>query len=282
MNDFRYKSIRKGTLKWKDYNFDLGKRTYIMGILNVTPDSFSDGGEFDSVNSAMRQAYKMIEEGADIIDVGGESTRPGSDPVSVEEEIYRVVPVIEAYKKLYNIPLSLDTSKEMVGLRGLEAGADMINDVWGFQREPGLAEVTASFGVPAVLMHNHKGTEYAGDIMDEIKRFFEISIDIATKAGVKEELIILDPGIGFGKTQQHNRDIVARFGELNSLGFPLLLGTSRKSIIGTILNLPPKERLEGTLATSTMGILAGADFLRVHDVKENLRVSRVTDKIVRL
>lgn len=282
MNDFRYKSIRHGALKWKNYSFDLGQRTYIMGILNVTPDSFSDGGEFDSVSAAMRQAYRMIEEGADIVDVGGESTRPGSDPVGVEEEIYRVVPVIEAYKKLYNIPLSLDTSKELVGLRGLEAGADMINDVWGFQREPGLAEVTASFGVPAVLMHNQNGTEYAGDIIDEIKRFFEISVDIATQAGVKEELIVLDPGIGFGKTQQHNRDVLARLGEFNSLGFPLLLGTSRKSIIGTILNLPPKERLEGTLATSTMGILAGADFLRVHDVKENLRVSRVTDKIVRL
>lgn len=282
MNDFRYQSIRQGSLKWKEYNFPLGKRTYIMGILNVTPDSFSDGGEFDSVNSAMRQAYKMIEEGADIIDVGGESTRPGSDPVSAEQEIYRVVPVIEAYKKLYNIPLSLDTSKELVGLRGLEAGADMINDVWGFQKEPGLAEVTASFGVPAVLMHNQHGTEYTGDIIDEMKRFFETSINIATKAGVKEELIVLDPGIGFGKTQQHNRDVLARLGEFNTLGFPLLLGTSRKSIIGTILNLPPKERLEGTLATSTMGILAGADFLRVHDVKENLRVSRVTDKIVRI
>lgn len=253
-----------------------------MGILNVTPDSFSDGGEFDSIKKAIVQAYRMIEEGADIIDVGGESTRPGSDPVDAEEEIRRVVPVIEAYKNLYNIPLSLDTSKELVGLKGLEAGADMINDVWGFQKEPALAEVTASFGVPAVLMHNHNGTEYTGDIMDEMKRYFEVSVDIATKAGMKEEFIILDPGIGFGKTQEHNREVLARLGELNSLGFPLLLGTSRKSIIGTILNLPPKERLEGTLATSTMGILAGVDFLRVHDVKENLRVSRVTDKIVRL
>lgn len=282
MDDFRYKPLRDRELKWRDYSLNFGTKTFIMGILNVTPDSFSDGGEFDSVTAALKHAGDMICEGADIIDIGGESTRPGSDPVTVKEEIHRVVPVIEAYKKSFHIPISLDTSKAEVGLKGLEAGADMINDVWGFQREPELAEVTASFGVPAVLMHNQVGTEYHGDILDEMKRYFETSIGIATKAGVKEESIILDPGVGFGKTQQHNRDVVARLGELNSLGFPLLLGTSRKSIIGTILDLPPKERLEGTLATSTMGILAGADILRVHDVKENLRVSRVTDKIVRL
>lgn len=252
-----------------------------MGILNVTPDSFSDGGDFNNVGAAIDHAREMINLGADIIDVGGESTRPGSTEVTIADEIQRVVPVIKEYKKQFNIPLSLDTSKSKVGFKGLEAGADIINDVWGFQRDEDLAKVTADFNVPCVLMHNSLTKDYNSPIMEEIKMFFHKSIEIAVKAGVKEDQIILDPGVGFGKTQEHNREVMAKLGQLNDLGFPLLLGTSRKSIVGTILNLPPKERLEGTLATSTMGIISGADILRVHDVLENKRVALVTDKIVR-
>ncbi len=280
-NDLRYSPVKTGSTKWRGFNFNWGDRTFIMGILNVTPDSFSDGGDFELVDKAYSHASLMISCGADIIDIGGESTRPGSEIVDVQTEISRVVPAIKVIKDSFNIPVSLDTSKAFVAQMGLEAGADMINDVWGFQKDPELANVTSSFNVPAVLMHNQIGNIYSGDIVDNIKSFFDKSINIALKAGIKKEFIILDPGIGFGKTQEHNREVLARLGEFNDLGFPILLGTSRKSIVGTILNLPPKDRLEGTLATSTMGIISGADILRVHDVKENLMVARVTDKIIR-
>ena len=282
MIDLRYSPVRSGEFRCGNKIFNWGERTYIMGILNVTPDSFSDGGDFTSVDSALRQVESMIEQGADIIDVGGESTRPGSKPVSVKDEIDRVVPVIKAIKSRFTVPISLDTSKALVGLAGLDTGADMINDVWGFQKEPELAKVTAKAGVPCVLMHNQVGTKYSCDIMDSLTSFFRSSIRIALDAGVTRDKIILDPGIGFGKDQPQNREVLARLGELNSLGFPILLGTSRKSIIGTILDLPPKDRVEGTLATSTMGIISGADILRVHDVLENKRVALVTDKVVRL
>ncbi len=281
MIDLRYYPLNRDKIIWRDYTLDFGLRTYIMGILNITPDSFSDGGEFNSVESSLKQALAMVDEGADIIDIGGESTRPGGAPVSESVEIERVIPIIKTLKERVNLPLSLDTSKAAVGLKGLEAGVDMINDVWGFQREPELAEITSSFKVPAVLMHNQTGTDYSSDIISDIKKFFDKSISIAVNAGMDEKLIILDPGIGFGKTQENNREVLSRLGELCNMGFPVLLGTSRKSIVGTILNLPPKERLEGTLATSTMGIISGADILRVHDVKENKRVALVTDKIVR-
>ena len=268
-------------MSWSDFSLNFGPRTFIMGILNLTPDSFSDGGDFTLLENALKHASKMIDQGADIIDVGGESTRPGAEIVSEQVEIDRVVPFIKEYSSRFSTPLSLDTSKSTVGLAGLEAGANMINDVWGFQKDPKLANVTADFKVPAVLMHNQIGTEYSGDIINSIKWFFDRSLEIAFKAGISEDLIILDPGIGFGKTQLQNREVLARLGELNSLGFPLLLGTSRKSIIGTILDLPPKDRLEGTLATSTMGIISGVDILRVHDVLENKRVALVTDEIIR-
>lgn len=281
MRDIRYLPIHKKTLNWGDYSFKWGERTYIMGILNVTPDSFSDGGDFFTLESALSQVETMINEGADIVDVGGESTRPGSTPVPDSDEIERVVPVIKAIKKKFKVPVSLDTSKAAVGYKGLEAGADMINDVWGFQRDPELAMAVKEYGVPVVLMHNQEGRSYSGDIIENIKSFFDKSIEIALKAGIDNNSIILDPGIGFGKTQEHNREVLARIGELHDLGYPLLLGTSRKSIVGTILDLPPKDRLEGTLATSTMGIISGVDILRVHDVLENKRVALVTDKIVR-
>lgn len=282
MNDIRYSKIRDRVMIWGDYSLDFGSKTFIMGILNITPDSFSDGGNFTKLNLAIRHAEEMINQGADIIDVGGESTRPGAEIVSTDIEISRVIPFIKDYKSKFSIPLSLDTSKSSVGLAGLESGADMINDVWGFQKDPELAKVSAAFNVPVILMHNQIGTSYEGDIVDSMKFFFNKSVEIAIKSGVDIDKIIIDPGIGFGKTQEANREVLARLGEFSSLGFPLLLGTSRKSIIGTILNLPAKDRLEGTLATSTMGIISGVDILRVHDVKENRRVALVTDKIVRI
>lgn len=281
MRDLRFLPYRDKALTWRNFNITWGERTYIMGILNVTPDSFSDGGEFCNLDRAIDQVEFMITQGADFIDIGGESTRPGSTPVTVEDEIGRVLPVIKAVKDKFNIPVSLDTSKSEVGYKGLEAGADLINDVWGFQRDPELAKAVKEFEVPVVLMHNQTGIEYNCDIVDSIKSFFDRSIEIALKAGIDNSKIILDPGIGFGKSQKHNREILARLSELNDLGYPILLGTSRKSIVGTILDLPPKDRLEGTLATSTMGIISGADILRVHDVLENKRVALVTDKIVR-
>ncbi len=281
MRDLRYKKLRTTKIELRDCQLDFGLRTYIMGILNVTPDSFSDGGDFTSLENALSQVSKMVGDGADIIDVGGESTRPGSETVSEQTEIDRVVPIIKGIKDYFDVTVSLDTSKSAVALKGLEAGADMINDVWGFLKDPKLAQVVAKYDVPVVLMHNQEGTEYPKDIINTIRRSLRKSIKIALKAGIKKENIILDPGIGFGKTQDQNREVMGRLGELNTIGYPILLGTSRKSIIGTILDLPPKERLEGTLATSTMGIIAGADILRVHDVKENRRVAMVTDKIIR-
>ncbi|QEN04062.1 dihydropteroate synthase [Thiospirochaeta perfilievii] len=282
MRNIRYTKLRSNKIEFKDLTIDFGSRTYIMGILNVTPDSFSDGGEFIGLEEALAQVSKMIGDGADIIDVGGESTRPGFTPISIEEEISRVVPVIKAIKDYFDITISLDTSKAEVAKAGLEAGADLINDVWGLLKDNKLAEVIASYNVPVVLMHNQEDCNYSDDIIREIRKSLRRSIRIALKAGIKKESIILDPGIGFGKTQEQNREVLARLGELNTIGYPLLLGTSRKSIIGSILDIPPKERVEGTLATSTIGISLGADILRVHDVKENKRVALVTDKIVRI
>lgn len=281
MRDLRYKKLRESKIELRDCVLDFGKRTYIMGILNVTPDSFSDGGDFTSLEDALAQVSKMVVDGVDIIDIGGESTRPGSEPVSDETEIDRVIPVIKAIKDYFDVSVSLDTSKSAVAVKGLEAGADIVNDVWGFLKDKKLADVVASYNVPVVLMHNQIGTEYPDDIIKTIRKSLRKSIKIALKAGIKKENIILDPGIGFGKNQEQNREVLGRLGELNTIGYPILLGTSRKSIIGNILDLPPKERLEGTLATSTMGIIAGADILRVHDVKENKRVALVTDKIIR-
>ncbi|SHJ17741.1 dihydropteroate synthase [Geosporobacter subterraneus DSM 17957] len=261
--------------------FQFGSRTYIMGILNVTPDSFSDGGSFAEIEKAVVHAVDMVAQGAHIIDIGGESTRPGAAEVSAEEELNRVLPVVKRLVQTVQAPISIDTYKAEVAEQLLNAGAHMINDVWGLQRDPDIAGVIAKYGVPVVVMHNQRGTEYSTDIIEEIKRFLKKSIDIALKAGIKKEHIILDPGIGFGKTPEQNMHVMARLDELNDLGYPWLLGTSRKSMIGKILDLPPVERVEGTIATSVMGIMQGADILRVHDVKENLRAAQVTDAIVR-
>lgn len=272
---------RKVDVKCGKYNLSLGSKTYIMGILNITPDSFSDGGNYLNMDNAINHAKKMINEGADIIDIGGESTRPGSVEVTAKEELNRVLPVVENLVEELDVPISVDTYKADVAEKVLQAGAHIINDIWGLQRDKNMAEVIAKFDVPVVIMHNQNGTEYDVDIMQSIAGFFEKSIDIALKAGVKKEKIILDPGIGFGKTLKQNIHVMSRLQELNKLGYPILLGTSRKSMIGKILDLPSNERVEGTLSTSVIGIMKGIDIIRVHDIKENLRTVKVADAIIR-
>lgn len=281
MENINYGFHRKVHIKCGNYHLKLGTRTYIMGILNVTPDSFSDGGEYTNIDVAIKRAKDMVSYGADIIDVGGESTRPGADEVGTNREIERVLPVVKRLIEEINVPISVDTYKAQVAEKVLEAGAHIINDVWGLQRDANMASVVAKYNVPVIMMHNQKGTEYRKDIMEEICGFFKKSIDIALEAGIKKENIILDPGIGFGKTPEQNMVVMSRLGELNDLGYPILLGTSRKSMIGKILDLPAKERVEGTLATTVMGIVQGIDIVRVHDIKENLRAAKVTDAIVR-
>ena len=259
----------------------LGKKTIVMVILNVTPDSFSDGGEYNTIESAEEQCGLMLSEGADIIDIGGESTRPGSKPVTEAEEIDRVIPVLKSLKNKYDVFISIDTSKAKVAKLALENGANMINDVWGLQKEPGIAKHIAQYNVPVVMMHNKENNKYEEDIIDSMKIFFKKSLDIAYKAGIKKENIILDPGIGFGKDPEQNIEVMARLDEIKALGFPVLLGTSRKSMIGYILDLPSDERLEGTIATNVIGVMNGYDIIRVHDVKEHVRAMKVTDRILR-
>lgn len=268
-------------LKIKDAVWTLGQRTYIMGILNVTPDSFSDGGRFTQVDRAVEHGFELIGQGADIIDVGGESTRPGSREVGEEEELARVLPVVEKLASLTAVPVSVDTYKAQVADRCLAAGAAMINDVWGLQREPEIARVAAHYGAPVVIMHNQNGTDYTEDILAAMKGFFEVSLEIAVRAGLSDDQIVLDPGIGFGKTVEQNIAVLGRLNELKALGYPILLGTSRKSTIGRILDLPPEQRVEGTLATTVLGIQHGVDFVRVHDVMQNRRAALVADAIVR-
>lgn len=261
--------------------FILGERTYVIGILNVTPDSFSDGGDFDNIDRAVKHAREMIDEGVDIIDVGGESTRPTHTPVDEEEELKRVVPVIKALRKEFpHIPISIDTYKAEVAKKAIEAGANMINDVWGFKKDKDIAKIAAEYDVPCCIMHNREDRNYK-NLMEDILNDLRESIEIAKNAGVRNENIILDPGIGFAKDYEENLETMNKLEKLNELGYSWLLGTSRKSMIGTTLNLPPKERGEGTLATTTLGIMKGCDFVRVHDVKENKRVCLMTDAMVR-
>jgi dihydropteroate synthase len=261
-------------------NFDLNKEILIMGILNVTPDSFSDGGKYNTVDASLKQVEKMISDGADIIDLGGESTRPGHTQISDEEEIERVVPMISAIRQRFDIPISIDTYKSAVGEAALKAGADLINDIWGFKYDPKLAEVTAKFQVPCVLMHNRDNRNYT-NLMADLNCDLQESIDIALKAGVSKDKIILDPGIGFGKDYQHNMEVMHHLESLQSLGYPILLGTSRKGFIGLTLDLPVTERVEGTVATTVMGIMKGASIIRVHDVLENKRAAKMTAAILK-
>ena len=281
MRQFAKKSYDKIDCNFQDYTLTLGERTYVMGILNATPDSFSDGGRFNEVEAGVKHAKQMVAEGADIIDVGGESTRPGAAEVTLEDELSRVVPLIQAIRENVNVPISIDTYKAKVAEAALAAGANIVNDVWGLQREPEIAKVAARAGAPVIAMHNQKGHEYSEDIIASMIKFFKKSIQIALDAGVPKEHIILDPGIGFGKTPVQNVIVMGRLQELHVLGYPILLGTSRKSMIGKILDLPSDERVEGTLATNVLGVLAGMEIVRVHDVKENLRAVKVADAIVR-
>lgn len=278
--DISYVSHKK-KMSFFGHELIFGERTLIMGILNLTPDSFSDGGDFVSVDKAVEHAKQMLQEGADIIDIGGESSRPGHTRINAEEELRRVIPVIKRLKDETNAIISLDTIRSEVAEEGIKNGVHIINDIWGFQEDEGLAFVAAKYGTPVILMHNQNGTEYEGDMVDEIKRFFEKSLKIAKDAGVSDDNIILDPGIGFGKTPEQNMVVMSRLGEIKSMGYPVLLGTSRKSMIGKILDLPPKARTEGTIATTVLGIVQGVDIVRVHDVLQNLRAAKVTDAIVR-
>lgn len=261
---------------------DYGKKTYIMGILNVTPDSFSDGGDYTNIDIAVNHAKEMIELGADMIDLGGESTRPGHKFVSAEEEISRIVPVIKRLKEEINVPISIDTYKSEVAEEALKLGVDMVNDVWGLTYDGKMADVVAKYDGEVCIMHNQEGTTYDKDIMEAIKEFLQNSIDMALKAGVKKEKIVLDPGIGFGKTYEQNIEVLERLGELRDLGYPVLLGTSRKSVLGKILeNSTPKERVNATVATTVLGVRDGVDIVRVHDVKENKEAAMVADAIYR-
>ena len=287
-------------LKIGSFTFNWGSRTYVMGILNVTPDSFSGDGiiaKGDAINTAVEQARGFLASGADILDVGGESTRPGSAPVNADEEMERVIPIVQALKQ--NFPealVSIDTYKALVAEEALKAGARIVNDVWGLRADDGLASVAAKYNVPVILMHNRSnpasvevreklggayiGSEYK-NLIEDVKRELLECVALAKNAQIAESHIILDPGVGFGKTREHNLELIDRLDEIRKLGYPVLLGTSRKSFIGFTLDLPADQRVEGTAATVAVGITRGADIIRVHDVKEMARVAKMTDAIVR-
>lgn len=260
-------------------DFPEGERTYVMGILNVTPDSFSDGGKYNNMDAAMQQAEAMIQAGADILDVGGESTRPGHVQIGDEEEIRRVVPVIQALKERFDVPVSIDTYKSAVAEAALEAGADLLNDIWGFQYDERCAELAVRYDVAVCLMHNRDNTEYqnfVADVQNDLKK----SLKIAEKYGVKKERIMLDPGVGFAKTLEQNLMIMNHLEDIVAIGYPVLLGTSRKSMIGLTLDLPVDQREEGTMATSVIGAMKGCQYVRVHDVEKNVRALKMTDAIL--
>lgn len=305
--------LKHDSLQVGDYTFNWGSRTYVMGILNITPDSFSGDGllalsgasrEASAVeargqgeNRALVQAQEFLPNGADILDVGGESTRPGSQPVSIDEELERVIPVVTAIAKEFPTAIiSIDTYKAGVAEEAFKSGAQILNDVWGLRADPELASVAARYKTPVILMHNRSnpasvevrkrlGTAYIGpeyqNLIEDVKRELLASVELAVRAGVEESRIVLDPGIGFGKTREHNLELINRLDEIRALGYPVLLGPSRKSFIGFTLDLPADQRLEGTAATVAVGIARGADIIRVHDVKEMARVAKMTDAIVR-
>lgn len=266
-------------MKIGNRDFDVAGKTYIMGILNVTPDSFSDGGRFNNMDAAKRHTEEMIAEGADIIDIGGESTRPGYTILPDEEEIARVVPYIEMVKKNFDVPVSIDTYKGGVARAAIQAGADLINDIWGLKWDDKLAGVIAESGLPCCLMHNRKAADYK-DFMPDMLEDLRETLRIAERAGIEKKQIILDPGVGFGKTYENNLEAINRLEEMHALGCPILLGTSRKSVIGLTLDLPASEWVEGTLATTVFGVMKGAAFVRVHDVKENYRTIKMTERIL--
>lgn len=285
--------------------FDVKNGVYVMGILNVTPDSFSDGGKWNSMDRALAHVEEMLAEGMDILDIGGESTRPGSDySMPAEEEMERVIPYIEAVKARFDVPVSLDTYKSRVAEAGIAAGADMINDIWGLKWDARMARVIGDHEVACCLMHNRKKAEQANAVLgkesnsgaaaqqdanpygysnflEDLAADLAQSVELAQRAGIGEERIILDPGVGFAKSYEQNLEIINHLERLQELGYPVLLGTSRKSVVGLTLDLPVTERLEGTLVTTVIGLLKGCAFVRVHDVKENVRTIRMTQAILR-
>ncbi|NLL78661.1 MAG: dihydropteroate synthase [Clostridiales bacterium] len=258
--------------------FDTKNKTYVMGILNVTPDSFSDGGKYNRLDAALAHVEQMLEEGMDILDIGGESTRPGYTLLSDEEEIDRVVPIIEKVKREFDIPVSLDTYKSAVAQAGINAGADLINDIWGLKYDNKIADVIAKSGLPCCLMHNRKEANYKNFMQDVADDLAE-TVQLAKRAGIAEDKIILDPGVGFGKTYENNLEIINCMDELHKFGYPLLLGTSRKSVIGLTLDLPASDRLEGTLVTTVLAVMKGCAFVRVHDIQANVRAVRMAEAI---
>ncbi len=280
-----FATSRRGKMRIGRASFVWGSRTYVMGVVNVTPDSFSGDGLGSDADAAARQALQFEEWGADLIDVGGESSRPpaiysGAKPVTPEEELSRVIPAIEAMVRVLRIPISIDTHKAAVAEKAIAAGASMINDVWSLHRDPEIAGVAADAGVPVVLMHNQEGTEYR-DLVPDVIEALRRAMERAVQAGISVESIVLDPGMGFGKTASQSLTVLRRLDELTQLGRPLLVGSSRKSSIGHVLDLPVDQRLEGTAATVALSIAGGADMVRVHDVKEMVRVARMSDAIVR-
>lgn len=260
--------------------FDIGNHTYVMGILNVTYDSFSDGGRYNTLDAALKHAEKMVSDGADIIDVGGESTKPGYRPVSVEEQIERVIPVIEKIKSNFDIPVSIDTYKAEVAFESVKAGCDLVNDIWALRDSKKMAELVANNDLACVLMHNRDKIDY-NDFRAEVLSDLSSYIESAVASGIPKEKIIVDPGIGFGKTYEQNLCIIHNVDDLHDLGCPILIGTSRKSVIGLTLDLPIFERVEGTIATTVVACMKGVSFVRVHDVKENVRAIRMTEAIIK-
>lgn len=268
-----------GVIKAGAYQLNYRNKTLIMGILNITPDSFSDGGKYTQTESAIKRAAQMVADGADLIDIGGESTRPGYTRISDEEEIERVVPIIEAITRNVDVPVSVDTYKSKVAKQALEAGAHIINDIWGVKADPEMAKVAAKYDVPIILQHNRKEPNYEFFIRDVYNDLYK-SVGLARIAGVKPENIILDPGIGFAKSQEQNLEIMRNLDTMISLGYPVLIGTSRKGFIGNVLDLPVSERLEGTGATVCYGIQKGCQLIRVHDVKEMARMAKMMDALM--
>ncbi len=258
--------------------FDLTHHTYIMAILNMTPDSFSDGGSYATLDDALYRVEQMLAEGADVIDVGGESTRPGHAVIGDEEEIQRVTPVIEAITKRFDVPVSIDTYKSAVAKAALQSGAHMVNDIWGLQHDPAMADVIAQAGAACCLMHNQQGTQYDNLLLECLETLRQ-SAKKAEQAGVPKEHIMLDPGIGFGKTCAQNLALMGQLEQFHLLGYPMLLGTSRKSMIGLTLDLPADQRVEGTLVTTVLAVQAGWNFVRVHDIKENYRTIKMAEAI---
>lgn len=261
-------------------NFDIEHGTYVMGILNVTPDSFSDGGNYQEMDSALFHVEEMIQEGADIIDVGGESTRPGHTQICDAQEIKRTAPVIQAIKQRFDIPVSIDTYKSSVAKAALQAGADLVNDIWGLKYDRELPALICRYQAACCLMHNREKAEYHQFLSDVVSDL-QVSVDLAIQAGISKEKIMIDPGIGFGKTYEMNLEMLKHLEELKKIGYPILLGTSRKSVIGLTLDLPVNEREEGTLATTVLGMMKGCAFIRVHDVKGNVRAIRMMEAILR-